>query len=110
MEIFRLMQENYKAAFIQALNGRMEQLDELLSKYTEELGKLEGEAMELTRRTIRASRERYVVERMRLEEQRMLVLGNSGMAEMALTSFQVGFRQGYARYIESLALTAKYKV
>jgi hypothetical protein len=84
-------------------------LDLLLSKYDEEISKLEGESMTATLRSIQATRVRYAKERLRLAEEKMQVHGNAGIAELALTTFQLGFKQGYAQYLDSLELIAKYQ-
>lgn len=104
MDIYRAMVDQYRSQFNRAIDSRMKHLEDLLCKFDEEINTLQGESMSTTLKRITSTRVRFAKEHLWLSEQKHLVLGNSGMAEPAIASFSVGYRQGYNQYLETIGL------
>ncbi|HQW87881.1 MAG TPA: hypothetical protein PLH93_11865 [Flavobacteriales bacterium] len=109
MDICRSMQERIKAEIVRAIDEEVDQLGRLIAELDVEIAKLQDGPLEQALRALRVRRDQIDRERMKLQEQQLLVAGNSGYVELPLTSFAVGFRLGYAAHLESVLLLTKYQ-
>lgn len=98
-----------KAEFTRAIDKEMERVGALTSELQMEVDLLGDKGMERPRRDMIAHLNEMRRTHMKLQEQTLLVAGNSGYAERALTTFEIGFRKGYSAYLEFRGLTQKYQ-
>lgn len=98
-----------KAEITRAIDKKMERVGTLISELQMEVDLLGDKGMERPRRDMIAHLSEMRRTHMKLQEQTLLVAGNSGYAERALTTFEIGFRKGYSAYLEFRGLTQKYQ-
>lgn len=108
LEICRQMKERIKAEILCELEQEVGRIGLLTDQLDVEIRRIQGGGMDSTLRELQARREQMERHRMKLHEQQLMVQGNSGYAELPLTSFEVGFKQGYQAYLEATGLINKY--
>lgn len=108
MGICRQMKEGIKAEILCAVGEETHRIGLLVDQLDVEVRRLLGGGMEVTLRELTARREQMERHRMKLHEQQLLVPGNTGFAELPLTSFEAGFKQGYQAYLDATVLINEY--
>ncbi len=109
MDVCRLMQERIKAEIGRALEMEIDAIGLLLANADLELNCLQSEEPSNMQRRVHARRVEMDRHRLRLHEQKLLIGGNSGYAEFPLTTFSMGFRQGYQAYLDATLLMEKHQ-
>ena len=103
-EIGRQMKERIKAEILCELEQEVGRIGLLTDQLDVEIRRIQGGGMEPTLRELQARREQMERHRMKLHEQQLIVPGNSGYAELPLTSFETGFKQGYQAFLAATVL------
>jgi hypothetical protein len=109
MDICRSMEERLKAEISRAIDEDMDRLKVSIGTLIMEMRRMQDEAMLPMLRMFEARKDELERHLMKLQEQHLLVAGNSGYAELPVSSFSAGFKQGYTSYLESTLLMSKYQ-
>ncbi|MCO5275832.1 MAG: hypothetical protein M9900_13055 [Flavobacteriales bacterium] len=101
--------ERIKAEIRCALEQEVNRIGRFVDLLDVEIRKIQDTGSANLLLDLQANRDQMERDRYRLNEQQMLVVGNSGLADLPTTTYEAGFRQGYREYLESMNFILKYQ-
>lgn len=109
-DVERMQVERIKAEIRQAAEDEVSILRQKIANLDMEIEALgDNPNYGVTLRKLRAQRHSLQDDLMRLQEQLLLVEGNSGPAEKPVSSYQAGFKQGYKKRLQEVLFLNQYK-
>lgn len=109
MAICSQEKERIKAEIRCALEQEVNRIGRLVDQLDVEIRKIQDTGNDNLLLDIQAKRDQMERDRYRLNEQQMLIVGNSGLADFSTTSYEAGYRLGYREYLESMNFILKYQ-
>ncbi len=109
MAICNQEKERIKSEIRCALDQEVNSIGRLVDQLDVEIRKLQDSGNDNLLLDIQAKRDQLERHRYRLNEQQMLIVGNSGIADFPTTTYEAGFRLGYREYMESMNFILNYQ-
>ncbi len=108
MDMCEQMLAGIRSKILKAVEDEIGQLGLFIDQLDVEISQLPEGLMENTLQGMKSRREQIRRHQLKLHEQKLLVTGNSGLADWPTTSFRTGFIRGYEDHLTANLLISKF--